>query len=98
MGLEVIDTVTGLALLETTTGLGILAVGPGLELLPTVTGLKLFPSGLETLLALVVEICVGLSTSARPAGFVVLEILKLSTWEISEVTVPPSSICWIVEY
>lgn len=89
--LELLRSV-GLGLLETTTGLELRAAGPELESLPTVTGLKFFPSGLETLLVetLVTDISAELLTSGGQEGSWVLEI--------SEVTLPPSSFCWIWEY
>lgn len=98
MGLGFLDQLTGLGLLETITGLKLLAVGTGLELLPKVPGLKLFSSEFEIVLVLVVDTCTGLLTSASLAGFVLLQILRLSTQENSEVTLSPLSICWISEY
>lgn len=98
MGLGFLDTVTGL--LETTAGLELLAAASGLDVPPTVTGLKLFPGGLETSLAdtLLADMCVGLLASVLLGGFTGLETVTFSTCEISEVTVSPSSFCWMWEY
>lgn len=78
----------GLWFIDTVTGLG---------LFDTTTGLKLLTAG-AGLEASVIDTRAGLLTSFRLGGFMVLEILRLSTWEISEVTNPPSSTCWIWEY